>query len=130
MQDPHTPPLCFTPSFSLLRHLSRTLTQAPSPRPRTHHHPQTSIPSSLTCPRLPPFWHFLFTLPLSTPPAHPHPHRDGFQHSHISVLCLSVNPSLIHTFCIKPDTPINVYTRFCLNTAKSKFSLVSPVADW
>ena len=32
--------------------------------------------------------------------------------------------------CIKPDTPINVYTRFCLNTAKSKFSLVSPVADW
>ena len=30
---------------------------------------------------------------------------------------------------IKPDTPINVYTRFCLNTAKSKFSLVSPVAD-
>ena len=38
-----------------------------------------------------------------------------------------------HTFfasCIKPDTPINVYTRFCLNTAKSKFSLVSPVADW
>ena len=32
--------------------------------------------------------------------------------------------------CIKPDTPINVYTRFCLNTAKSKFSLISPVADW
>ena len=31
---------------------------------------------------------------------------------------------------IKPDTPINVYTQFCLNTAKSKFSLVSPVADW
>ena len=31
---------------------------------------------------------------------------------------------------IKPDTPINVYTWFCLNTAKSKFSLVSPVADW
>ena len=31
---------------------------------------------------------------------------------------------------IKPDTPINVYTRFCLNTAKSKFSLVSLVADW
>ena len=31
---------------------------------------------------------------------------------------------------IKPDTPINIYTRFCLNTAKSKFSLVSPVADW
>ena len=31
---------------------------------------------------------------------------------------------------IKPDTPINVYTRFCLNTAKSKFFLVSPVADW
>ena len=30
---------------------------------------------------------------------------------------------------IKPDTPINVYTRFCLNTAKSKFSLVSPVAN-
>ena len=33
------------------------------------------------------------------------------------------------TTCIKPDTPINVYTRFCLNTAKSKFSLESPVAD-
>ena len=31
---------------------------------------------------------------------------------------------------IKPDTPINIYTWFCLNTAKSKFSLVSPVADW
>ena len=31
--------------------------------------------------------------------------------------------------CMKPDTPINVYTWFCLNTAKSKFSLVSPVAD-
>ena len=31
---------------------------------------------------------------------------------------------------IKPDMPINVYTQFCLNTAKSKFSLVSPVADW
>ena len=30
---------------------------------------------------------------------------------------------------IKPDMPINVYTWFCLNTAKSKFSLVSPVAD-
>ena len=31
---------------------------------------------------------------------------------------------------IKPDMPINVYTQFCLNTAKSKFSLVSLVADW
>ena len=31
--------------------------------------------------------------------------------------------------CIKPDKPINVYARFCLNTAKSKFSLVSPFAD-
>ena len=31
---------------------------------------------------------------------------------------------------IKPDTPINVSTWFCLNTAKSKFSLVSPVAGW
>ena len=31
---------------------------------------------------------------------------------------------------IKPDMPLTVYTRFCLNTAKSKFSLVSPVADW
>ena len=30
---------------------------------------------------------------------------------------------------IKPDRPIHVYTRFCLNTAKSKFSPVSPVAD-
>ena len=38
----------------------------------------------------------------------------------------------LKTLCvnIKPDTHINVYTRFCLNTAKSKFSLVSPVADW
>ena len=36
----------------------------------------------------------------------------------------------IDNISIKPDTPINVYTRFCLNTAKSKFSLVSPVADW
>ena len=40
------------------------------------------------------------------------------------------NPFLHTDFNIKPDTPINVYTRFCLNTAKSKFSLVSPVADW
>ena len=38
--------------------------------------------------------------------------------------------SAIYYKSIKPDTPINVYTRFCLNTAKSKFSLVSPVADW
>ena len=30
---------------------------------------------------------------------------------------------------IKPVMPINVYAQFCLNTAKSKFSLVSPVAD-
>ena len=30
---------------------------------------------------------------------------------------------------IKPDTSINIYTQFCLNTAKSKFSLVSPFAD-
>ena len=30
---------------------------------------------------------------------------------------------------IKPDMPINVYIRFCLNTAKSEFSLISPVAD-
>ena len=30
---------------------------------------------------------------------------------------------------IKPDMPINVYEWFCLSTAKSKFSLVSPVAD-
>ena len=40
--------------------------------------------------------------------------------------------SLTHTVTehrkIKPDIPINIYTRFCLNTAKSKFSLVSPVA--
>ena len=36
-----------------------------------------------------------------------------------------------HNFLnIKPDMPINVYTWFCLNTAKSKFFLVSPVADW
>ena len=31
---------------------------------------------------------------------------------------------------IKTDMPINVYAWFCLSTAKSKFSLVSPVADW
>ena len=31
----------------------------------------------------------------------------------------------INTY-IKPDTPINVYAQFCLNTAKSKFSLVHP----
>ena len=37
---------------------------------------------------------------------------------------------LLMEISIKPDTPINVYTLFCLNTAKSKFSLVSPVADW
>ena len=47
---------------------------------------------------------------------------------------VSSNPTAIFIFeiifYIKPDTPINVYTRFCLNTAKSKFSLVSPVADW
>ena len=36
---------------------------------------------------------------------------------------------IIDANSIKPDTPINVYTRFCLNTAKSKFSLVSPVTD-
>ena len=39
-------------------------------------------------------------------------------------------PSARVFFDIKPDTPINVYTQFFLNTAKSKFSLVSPVADW
>ena len=38
-------------------------------------------------------------------------------------------PQASSYYDIKPDTPINVYTRFCLNTAKSKFSLVSPVAD-
>ena len=32
--------------------------------------------------------------------------------------------------CIKPDMPINIDAWFCLSTAKSKFSLVSPVADW
>ena len=31
--------------------------------------------------------------------------------------------------CIKPDMPINVYAQFCLFIAKSKFFLVSPVAD-
>ena len=30
---------------------------------------------------------------------------------------------------IKPDMPINIYAWFCLSTAKSKFSLISPVAD-
>ena len=39
-------------------------------------------------------------------------------------------PEIPAFLCIKPDTPINIYTRFCLNTAKSKFSLVSSVADW
>ena len=42
----------------------------------------------------------------------------------------SVNILITAGADIKPDTPINVYTRFCLNTAKSKVSLVSPVADW
>ena len=37
--------------------------------------------------------------------------------------------TLILSLFIKPDTPINVYARFCLSTEKSKFSLVSPVAD-
>ena len=46
--------------------------------------------------------------------------------THMSVTMINVTDIII----IKPDTPINVYTRFCLNTAKSKFSLVSPVADW
>ena len=32
-------------------------------------------------------------------------------------------------FLIMTDMPINVYTRFCQSTAKSKFSLISPVAD-
>ena len=41
-----------------------------------------------------------------------------------------LDPPLDISPYIKPDMPINVYTRFCLNTAKSKFSLVSPVADW
>ena len=30
---------------------------------------------------------------------------------------------------IKPDTTINIYAWFCLSTAKSEFSLISPVAD-
>ena len=51
----------------------------------------------------------------------------------IKLLFLEITDIFIHRaeielICIKPDTPINVYTRFCLNTAKSKFSLVSPVA--
>ena len=41
-----------------------------------------------------------------------------------------ISKNLANSISIKPDTPINVYTLFCLNTAKSKFSLVSPVADW
>ena len=36
---------------------------------------------------------------------------------------------LTNYYSIMTDTPINVYTRFCQSTAKSKFSLVSPVAD-
>ena len=30
---------------------------------------------------------------------------------------------------IKPDTPIDIYVWFCLSTATSNFSLMSPVAD-
>ena len=48
----------------------------------------------------------------------------------VSQLCQRLNLPMPKELYIKPDTPINVYTRFCLNTAKSKFSLVSPVADW
>ena len=53
---------------------------------------------------------------------------------HTNLLIRNIN-RIYETFLdiymsIKPDTPINDYTRFCLNTAKSKFSLVSPVADW
>ena len=43
--------------------------------------------------------------------------------------CSNLFPRTSHSSCIKPDMPINVYARFCLSTAKSKFSLVSPVAD-
>ena len=52
---------------------------------------------------------------------------------HIILVEIKIKICKIYTefhIYIKPDTPINVYTRFCLNTAKSKFSLVSPVADW
>ena len=53
---------------------------------------------------------------------------------HMGKLAIGAKASIISKLfvvpSIKPDTPINVYTRFCLNTAKSKFSLVSPVADW
>ena len=50
----------------------------------------------------------------------------------IKLLFLEITDIFIHRteielICIKPDTPINVYTWFCLNTAKAKFSLVSPV---
>ena len=38
-------------------------------------------------------------------------------------------PSSLQLDYIKPDTPINVYARFCQFIAKSKFSLISPVAD-
>ena len=41
----------------------------------------------------------------------------------------NISPLLAFTcsFHIKPDTPINIYARFSLFTAKSKFSLVSPL---
>ena len=38
-----------------------------------------------------------------------------------------VLPADAEIYCIKPDTPINVYAQFCQFTAKSKFSLISPL---
>ena len=39
------------------------------------------------------------------------------------------NNYVMYTIYIDTDTPINIYAWFCLSTAKSKFSLISPVAD-
>ena len=46
----------------------------------------------------------------------------------MQMVVLKVGETVAKT-TIKPDTPINIYAWFCLSTAKSKFSLVSPVAD-
>ena len=47
----------------------------------------------------------------------------------LKIVIVDLFQAIMNDIIIKPDTPINVYTQFCLTTAKSKFSLVSPVAD-
>ena len=120
MQDPHALPLCFTSSFSLLNHLSRTLTHAPSPRPRTHHHPQTSIPSSLTCPRPPPFWHFLIHAPCTPSPTQGR--TPMFSHLCPVPVCQPIpHPHFLHTLT-QITNPLNILTPLlcaCLFTLPS-----------